>query len=216
MIRPVLAEAVGTALLSAAVIGAGQGAAALGPVGLIPVSAVVGLALFVLITVFSRVSGGHVNPVVSLLFLARGDIGGRQAVAYAGAQVTGAVAGVVLVHAMFGLPLVQAGVAARAAPSLWLSETVAAFTLILVIAGGMHVRPALVPALVGAISAAGVWFTASGGFSNPAVMVARALTATPGGIEPAHAPMYMLAQVVGAALAIAVARGLFTGGDGPR
>lgn len=141
MIRPVLAEAVGTALLSAAVIGAGQGAAALGPVGLIPVSAVVGLALFVLITVFSRVSGGHVNPVVSLLFLARGDIGGRQAVAYAGAQVTGAVAGVVLVHAMFGLPLVQAGVAARAAPSLWLSETVAAFTLILAIAGGCMCDP---------------------------------------------------------------------------
>lgn len=213
--RAALAEAIGTAMLAAAVIGAGQGAAGLGALAPVPVSAVVGLSLFTLITVFSRVSGGHINPAVSLLFLSRGDIGPSRAGAYVVAQLLGAVAGVLMVHAMFGLPVLQGGTIARSGASLWLSEGVATFCLILVIAGGMHVRPALVPALVGGISACGVWFTASGGMANPAVTLARALTATPGGILPGHVPMLVLSQLAGAAAAILVARGLFATDDPP-
>ena len=130
----------------------------------------------------------------------------RRAGVFAAAQLAGAVAGAVLTHALFDQPLAQLGQVARSGPHLWLSEALATFGLIAVAVLGSHHRPAQVPALVGLYVFAGFWFWSSTGFENPAVTVARALTASGAGIRPADAPAYIAAQLAGAALAVVLLR----------
>lgn len=210
LVRRLVAEAIGSAFLLATVIGSslmGQalagGSAAL---ALFVTSTSTGAMLVVLIWLFAPVSGGHLNPVVSLAFAASGALRWREVLPYTAAQFVGFIAGVCIAHAMFGLPALQWAEEARTGPGIWLAEGVATFGLILVVIGCSARTPAVVPAAVGLFIAAAYWFTASTGFANPAMTVARAFTATPAGILPAHVPGFLLAQMAGAGLAIAAGR----------
>jgi glycerol uptake facilitator-like aquaporin len=208
--RRLCAEFLGTALLLAVIAGSGVMAEnlAAGQTGmaLLPHSMAIGAILFVLITLLGPVSGAHFNPAVSASFVLRGDMGRREAATYAAVQVAGAIAGVWIAHLMFDLAIIQASAKSRTGLGQWVSELVATFGLILVILGGLKVRPQAIPAMVGLYIMAGLWFTASTSFANPAVTIARALTDTFSGIAPADAPAFIAAQFAGAALALPVAR----------
>jgi glycerol uptake facilitator-like aquaporin len=204
--RRLAAEAAGTALLVATVIGSGIMAQRLtGDVALqllanaLPTAAI----LVVLITVLAPISGAHFNPAVTLVFAIRREIGRGEALAYAATQLAGALAGTMLAHAMFGLPLLEAGVQMRGGGAQWLAETVATFGLVAVIVGGLAARAAAVPALVGLYIGAAYWFTASTSFANPAVTLARGFTTSFAGIRLADVPAFVLAQLLGAILAAA-------------
>ena len=204
-----LAEFIGTAFLLAAVVGSGIMGAALAEgndaVALLANAAATAAMLYVLIELFAPVSGAHFNPAVTLALALRRGVGAREAALYLVAQLAGAFAGVLLAHAMFDLPLVQAGVQARTGPAQWLSEAVATFGLLLTILLGVERRPAAVPALVAAYIFAAYWFTASTSFANPAVTLARSITASFSGIRAMDATAFVAAQVLGALLAVAVA-----------
>ena len=204
-----LAEFIGTAFLLAAVVGSGIMGAALADgndaVALLANAAATAAILYVLIELFAPVSGAHFNPAVTLALALRRGVGAREAALYLVAQLAGAFAGVLLAHAMFDLPLVQAGVQARTGPAQWLSEAVATFGLLLTILLGVERRPAAVPALVAAYIFAAYWFTASTSFANPAVTLARSITASFSGIRAMDAAAFVAAQVLGAMLAVAVA-----------
>lgn len=209
--RRLAAEFLGTALLTAVVFGSAAMGAALTPdagLGLLVSSIATGLALFVLITIFAPVSGAHLNPAVTLVFLTRAEITGAEAGLYLALQVLGALAGAIAAHLMFGLSWLEWSAIARAAPRLWWSEGIATFGLVLVILGGIAARGP-VPALVGAYIAAGYWFTASTAFANPAMTFARTLTGTGAGIRLADLAPYLLAQLAGAAVAALLGRWLF-------
>lgn len=215
--RATVAEAIGTALLLAAVVGSGEMGVRLAggniALALLANAGAAAGALYVLIACLGPVSGAHFNPAVSLVDWLRGELPGRRLAAYVPAQVTGAVAGVVLAHAMFGLALLQVGTQVRTGPAQWLSESVATAGLVMVILLGRWQRPQAVPALVAAYIFAAYWFTASTSFANPAVTLARSFTTSFAGIAPADAIGFVLAQLPGAglgwALSVAVAgRGL--------
>ena len=144
-------------------------------------------------------------PAVSLVAALQRALPWRDAARYIAAQVSGGVAGTMLAHAMFDLPLLQWGMAARSGGGQWLAEAMATFGLVLVILLGMRLRRDAVPALVGCYIIAAYWFTASTAFANPAVTLARALTDSFSGIRPVDAPGFMLAQIAGALLALALA-----------
>ena len=209
-----LAEFIGTAFLLAAVVGSGIMGAALADgndaVALLANAAATAAMLYVLIELFAPVSGAHFNPAVTLALALRRGVGAREAALYLVAQLAGAFAGVLLAHAMFDLPLVQAGVQARTGPAQWLSEAVATFGLLLTILLGIERRPAAVPALVAAdsIAAGGCSAStacASPSFANPAVTLARSITASFSGIRAMDTTAFVAAQVLGALLAVAVA-----------
>jgi glycerol uptake facilitator-like aquaporin len=209
MSRRLAAEFLGTLLLLATVVGSGvmgdalaQGNAA---IALLANAAATAGILYVLIACLGPVSGAHFNPVVTLALRWRGDIGRGEALAYLGMQVAGAIAGVLLAHAMFDLALLQPGVRERSGAAQWLSEGVATFGLLCTILFGLRHRPAAIPALVASYIFAAYWFTASTSFANPAVTLARALTQTFAGIRPIDAPGFIAAQLAGAVLAVAVA-----------
>jgi len=208
------AEALGTALLLAAVVGSGimgqSLAAGNTAVALLANTLATAAALVMLITTLGPVSGAHFNPVVSLSAAWNRTLSWADAALYTVAQVTGAILGVLLAHAMFALPLLQASTHIRSGSAQLLSEGVATFGLLLVIAGCSRFRPADIPVTVAAYITSAYWFTASTSFANPAVTLARSLTDTFAGIRPADAPGFILAQLLGAALATAVARWLFT------
>ena len=212
MSRPLAAEFIGTLFLLAAVVGSGiMGEALAGgndAIALLGNTAATGAMLAVLITVFGPTSGAHFNPAVTLAFVLRREIAGGLAVAYVIAQVLGGLAGMMLAHAMFDLDLLQSATKARAGAGQWLAEGVATFGLVATILGTLRARPSAVPAMVGLYITAGYWFTASTSFANPAVTLARAWTDTFSGILPAHAPAFVLAQLVGAAAAVALFRWL--------
>lgn len=212
MRRALLAEGVGTALLLATVVGSGvMGESLAGgnvALALLANAAATAGALYVLITVLGPVSGAHFNPVVTLVMRLRGDIGTRTALAYVAVQCVAAVAGVLLAHAMFDLAWIQPGVRARAGGAQWLSEGVATFGLLLTILLGARHHARALPALVAAWIFAAYWFTASTAFANPAVTLSRALTRTFSGIRPDNVPAFVLAQLGGALLALAVVRGI--------
>jgi len=212
MARPLAAEFVGTLFLLAAVVGSGiMGEALAGgndAIALLGNTAATGAMLAVLITVFGPISGAHFNPAVTLAFVLRREIAGGLAAAYVIAQVLGGLAGMMLAHAMFDLDLLQSATKARAGTGQWLAEGVATFGLVATILGTLRARPSAVPAMVGLYITAGYWFTASTSFANPAVTLARAWTDTFSGILPAHAPAFVLAQLVGAAAAVALFRWL--------
>ena len=212
MSRSLAAEFIGTLFLLAAVVGSGiMGEALAGgndAIALLGNTAATGAMLAVLITVFGPISGAHFNPAVTLAFVLRREIAGGLAVAYVIAQVLGGLAGMMLAHAMFDLDLLQSATKARAGAGQWLAEGVATFGLVATILGTLRARPSAVPAMVGLYITAGYWFTASTSFANPAVTLARAWTDTFSGILPAHAPAFVLAQLVGAAAAVALFRWL--------
>ncbi len=210
--RRLAAEGLGTALLVATVVGSGIMADRLTTdtaLALLGNTIPTGAILFVLITVLGPLSGAHFNPAVTVVFAARGDLSRRDALCYVLAQVAGGIAGTMLAHLMFDLPVLQLATNARTGLSQWVSEAVAAFGLVAVILGGLAARSQAVPALVGLYITAAYWFTASTSFANPAVTLARALTDTFSGIRPVDAPGFIIAQLSGAVLALLVARWLF-------
>ena len=208
------AEALGTALLLAIVVGSGiMGEALAGgnvAVALLGNTLATGAGLYVLITIFGPVSGAHFNPAVTFSFLLRREISLSLAGAYVGAQLLGAVAGVYLAHAMFDLDILQVSLKARAGAGQALGEATATFGLVLTILGCLRFRPESVAMAVGLFITAGYWFTSSTSFANPAVTIARTLTDTFAGVRPADAPTFLLAQFSAAALAVGTAAFLFT------
>jgi len=195
------AEALGTALLLAIVVGSGvMGERLAGgnqAVALLGNTLATGAGLVVLITVFGPVSGAHFNPVVSLVFALRRELPAGRAAAYVAVQVAAAIAGVWLAHAMFDLPLWQVSQKVRAGPAQALSEAVATFGLVGTILGTLRFRPDFTPAAVGLYITSAYWFTASTSFANPAVTIARSLSDTFAGIAPAGVPLFVAAQIVG-------------------
>ena len=165
--------------------------------------------LLVLISVLGPVSGAHMNPAVTLVAVLRRDLTAGDGTGYVVAQLIGGVAGVLLAHAMFEMPLWELGVKVRSGAGQWLSEGVATFALVLAILGGVRHKPQWLPAIVAAVITAGYWFTASTSFANPAITLARALTDSFSGIRPADAPAFIAAQFAGAILAAGGARLLF-------
>lgn len=210
--RPVIAEALGTLLLVSTVVGSGIMAARLTAdmaLALLGNTVATGAILVVLIGVLGPVSGAHFNPAVSLVMAIRRDLGWMPALAYMAAQVAGGLAGTVLAHLMFDLPMLQASASVRTGAGQWLAEAVATFGLVAVILGGLRARPTAMPALVGLYIAAAYWFTASTSFANPAVTLARMLSDSFAGIRPTDVPAFILAQLAGALLALALAGWLF-------
>lgn len=207
------AEALGSLLLFACVIGSGVMAERLSDgnvaVALLGNTLATAAMLLVLVSVLGPVSGAHMNPAVTLVAVLRRELTAGDGAAYVAAQVAGGLAGVVLAHAMFEMPLWELGVKVRTGPGQWLSEGVATFALVIAILGGVRHKPEWVPAIVAAVITAGYWFTASTSFANPAITLARALTDSFSGIRPVDAPAFIVAQIVGACVAAVAARMLF-------
>jgi glycerol uptake facilitator-like aquaporin len=164
--------------------------------------------LATLIALLRPLSGAHFNPAVSLAEALRGRMGWRETAAYIGVQVVGCCVGAVLAHAMFELPLIQSSTHVRAGAPQMLAEFVATFGLLLVVLG--HRRAEDAPWMVAAWIGAAYWFTASTSFANPAITIARSLTNTFSGIRPIDAPWFILAQIVGALIALGTASVLFS------
>jgi glycerol uptake facilitator-like aquaporin len=212
--RAVAAEALGSLILLAAIVGSGIMASRLsldGAVQLFCTTLATAAALFVLILLFAPVSGAHFNPLVSVCAVLNRALRPRAALAYMVAQALGAVAGVCLAHAMFGAPFFTWGNTARHGSGLWLSEGVATFGLILTIAGTTQRGPETGAAAVALYIAAAYWFTASTSFANPAVTLARAFTASLTGIRPADVTGFVAAQCAGAFVGFVAGRMLFPG-----
>jgi len=209
-VRPVLAEALGTALLLAAVVGSGiMGERLAGgnvAIALLANAIATGGALFALIVLFGPISGAHFNPVVTLALTLRHESPARWVLPFLAAQIIGAILGVWLAHLMFDLPILQASTKLRTGIGQWTAEATATFGLVLLILIGVRKAPERLPAAVAAYIVGAYWFTASTSFANPAVTIARALSDTFAGIAPADAPGFIAAQLVGAALALLAAK----------
>jgi glycerol uptake facilitator-like aquaporin len=207
------AEVIGSGLLVATVVGSGimaerlaGGNVAVALLGnTIPTAAI----LYVLITMLGPVSGGHFNPVVTLVFALRRELPWSSVGPFMAAQVIGGVLGTVLAHIMFDQSILQFSATARTGTAQWVSEMVATFALVLTILGTLRARPEAVPISVALVITAAYWFTASTSFANPAVTIARALSNTFAGIAPADVPAFIVAQFLGAGLALLAAEGVF-------
>jgi glycerol uptake facilitator-like aquaporin len=210
--RRATAEAVGTAMLLAAVVGSGiMGERLSGgnvALALLANTLATGAALVALILTFGSISGAHFNPAVTLADASQGGLAWREVPAYIGAQIAGAFAGVAAAHVMFGLPLFFASRHERFGASQLFSEFVATFGLLAVIWGCARLRSSAVPFAVAAYITAAYWFTASTSFANPAVTLARSASDTFAGIRPLDAPAFIIAQLLGAAAATALFRWL--------
>jgi glycerol uptake facilitator-like aquaporin len=208
--RSAAAEALGAALLLAAVVGSGimgeRLAAGNAAIALLANSLATGFALIALIVAFAARSGAHFNPVVTLALALRGRFEGSRVAAYLAAQFIGALLGVVLAHAMFDLALVQASQTLRSSPGQWLSEVVATFGLVFLVLSLDRRTAWAAPFAIGGYIAAAYWFTASTSFANPAVTLARGFTATFAGIGLGNVPAFVASQLAGAGLAIAADR----------
>jgi glycerol uptake facilitator-like aquaporin len=203
--RRLASEALGTALLVATVVGSGVMAERLtGDLALALLGNTVptGAILVVLITILGPISGAHFNPAVTLVFTLKRDLTPRDALLYVAAQIAGGIAGTVLAHAMFALPLVEASLKMRTGGAQWLAEAVAAFGLLATILAGIRFERAAVPWLVGLYITAAYWFTSSTSFANPAVAIARSMTNTFSGIRPADLPGFIVAELCGAVAAL--------------
>lgn len=198
--RRLAAEALGTALLVATVVGSGIMAESLTKdvaLALLANTVATGAILVVLITMLGPVSGAHFNPAVSLMFALRRELPMREAGLYSAAQIGGGIAGTVAAHLMFALPVVATSMHVRTGVAQWFSEAVATFGLVLTILAGIRFDKRAVPVLVGLYITSAYWFTASTSFANPAVAVARSLTDTFSGIRPLDLPGFIAAQLVG-------------------
>ena len=202
--RRLTAEFLGTALLVATVVGSGIMAVNLSrDVGLQLLGNTIptGAMLVVLITILGPISGAHFNPAVTLVFLARREVGFGASLLYVAAQIMGGIAGTIIAHVMFDLPIIELSEKVRTGGSQWFAEFIATFGLVATILGGVRFQPSGVPWLVGLYITAAYWFTASTSFANPAVAIARSLTNTFSGINPANLPGFMIAQLIGALVA---------------
>lgn len=216
----VAAEFIGTALLLATIIGSGIMAAKLAAgndaIALLGNTLPTGAMLVVLISIFCPVSGAHFNPAVSGIFCLRGDIAPPLAFAYVAAQLCGGLIGVIAAHAMFDLPLAELATKARTGSGQWLAEALATFGLLLTIIGTLRTKPDAIALNVGLFITAAYWFTASTSFANPAVTIARAFSDTFAGIRLPDVAPFIVAQLMGAALAMPVTEWLFRPGLRPQ
>ena len=218
--RRLVAEAIGTMLLLAAVVGSGIMADRLSggnqAIALLANTIATGAALIALILTFGPVSGAHFNPAVSIADASQGGLSWADAGAYIVAQLLGAFLGVGLAHVMFGAPLYSWSTHARAGSAQIVSEVVATFGLLSVIWGCARTRPNAVAFAVGAYITAAYWFTSSTSFANPAVTLARALTDTFAGIRPLDVPGFITAQLAGGMAATLLFRWLIPGSSETR
>ncbi|MGI9271290.1 MAG: aquaporin [Woeseiaceae bacterium] len=213
--RKLTAEAVGTALLLATVVGSGimaenlaGGNAAIALLGnTIPTGAI----LVVIILMFGPISGAHFNPAVTLAFAIRKDISVATGGLYIAVQIAAAIVGVWVAHAMFDVSLLQTSEHARTGEAQWFSEAVATFGLVFAILGTLRWGTRVVAPTVGLYITAAYWFTASTSFANPAVTIGRTLTDSFSGILPAHAPAFVAAQLAGGVVAVLLANWIFAG-----
>ncbi|HWH75473.1 MAG TPA: MIP/aquaporin family protein [Methylibium sp.] len=205
--RRLLAEGLGTMLLLAIVIGSGIMAERLAggnvAIALTANTLATVWGLFVLIEVFGPLSGAHFNPAVTLVMAVRRALGWELAAAYVAVQLLGAMLGAWLAHAMFGEAIWQFSAKLRSGPGQWLAEAVASAGLLLVI---LRAAPGRAGALVACWIGAAYWFTASTSFANPAAAFGRMLSDSFAGIAPASVPGFVAAELVGAALGLALHR----------
>ena len=210
--RRLAAEAIGTAILLAGIVGSGIMAERLAggneAIALLANMAATGAILAVLILVFGPISGGHFNPAVTVSFVMQRALRPGTAAAYIAVQIVAALVGVALAHLMFDEPLVQAALKTRSGPGIWAAEVVATAGLVATIIGCLRFRPEAVAYAVGLYISAGYWFTASTSFANPAVTIGRAFTDSFTGIRAADAPAFIVAEMVGAVAATLVFRWL--------
>jgi glycerol uptake facilitator-like aquaporin len=215
--RRLAAEALGTALLVATVVGSGIMAETLTKdvaLALLGNTLPTGAILVVVISILGPISGAHFNPAVSLVFAFKGELTPREALGYVVAQVAGGIAGTMVAHAMFALPLIDASLKTRTGGAQWFAEGVAAFGLVATILAGVRFNRAAVPWLVGLYITAAYWFTASTSFANPAVAIARSMTNTFSGIRPADLPGFIAAELCGAVAALIFMNWLLRGAGG--
>jgi glycerol uptake facilitator-like aquaporin len=205
--RRLVAEGLGTAMLVATVVGSGIMSETLTTdvaLALLANTIATGAILVVLISTLGPISGAHFNPAVSLVFNLRGELPARDAALYSLVQVVGGIVGAAVAHAMFELPLLQSSTHVRTGGAQWFSESVAAFGLVAVILAGIRFERKAVPMLVGLYITAAYWFTSSTSFANPAVAIARSFTDTFSGIRPVDLPGFIVAQVAGGVIALAL------------
>ena len=212
--RRLLAEYLGSAFLAAVVIGSGIAAQQLSPndtgLALLENAAATAAGLFAIILMFGAVSGGHFNPVVSLVDAHFGGLGRRDALAYIPAQVAGCITGAIAANVMFALAAISISTHHRASPAHLFAEVIATLGLLLVIFSLARTgRAATAPAAVGAYIGAAYWFTSSTSFANPAITVGRMFSDTFAGIAPASVPGFVVAQLIGGAVAVVVIRALY-------
>ena len=209
----IFAEFLGAGFLLVAVVGSGIMAEKLADgnvaLALLANAIATGCMLYCIITLFGPVSGAHFNPIVTLAFVVRGDMPIKRAGAYIAAQIFGAIAGVLLTHAMFDQSLFQLSQTSRTGAPLWISEIFASFGLLLIIFGGLAQNSKAIASMVALYITGAYWFTSSTSFANPAVSTARALSDTFAGIYPAHVPMFILCQLIGMALALVAVRAIY-------
>jgi len=199
--RRLAAEALGTGILVATVVGSGIMAETLTrdvALALLCNTLPTGAILVVLITVLGPISGAHFNPAVTLVFTGKRELPTNEAALYILAQIAGGMAGTIVAHLMFGLPPIDFSLKVRTGGAQWLAEAVAAFGLVATILAGIRFQRTAVPWLVGLYITAAYWFTASTSFANPAVAIARSLTNTFAGIRPIDLPGFIIAELGGA------------------
>jgi glycerol uptake facilitator-like aquaporin len=216
--RRVVAEALGTALLVATVVGSGIMAESLTrdvALALLGNTLPTGAILVVLIAILGPISGAHFNPAVTLIFALKRELAPRDALLYIVVQIAGGIAGTMMAHAMFALPLLDASLKMRTGGAQWLAEGVAAFGLIATILAGIRFERASVPWLVGLYITAAYWFTSSTSFANPAVAIARSMTNSFSGIRAVDLPGFIAAEFCGALVALMLMSWLLrAGGEG--
>jgi glycerol uptake facilitator-like aquaporin len=216
--RRLTAEALGTALLVATVVGSGITAESLTKdvaLALLGNTLPTGAILVVLIAILGPISGAHFNPAVSLVFALKRELTPRDALLYMTVQIIGGIAGTMMAHAMFALPLLGASLKMRTGGAQWLAEGVAAFGLVATILAGLRFDRPAIPWLVGLYITAAYWFTSSTSFANPAVAIARSMSNTFSGIRPADLPGFIAAELCGALAALMLMSWLLrAGGEG--
>ncbi len=211
--RRLAAEALGTGLLVATVVGSGIMAETLTKdvgLALLCNTLATGAILVVLITILGPISGAHFNPAVSLVFALKRDLRPRETGLYMLAQIIGGVLGTFAAHLMFGLPMLETSLKMRTGGAQWFAEWVATFGLVITILAGLRFARSSVPWLVGLFITAAYWFTASTSFANPAVAIARSLTNTFSGIRPVDVPGFVVAQLFGAVCGLLLASWLLS------
>lgn len=217
--RRLAAEALGSFFLFAGVLGSGVMAENLAggnvAIALLANTIATGAILYVIIAMFASVSGAHYNPAVTLAFAIRGEIGWRDSVAYIVVQVAAGILAAWAVHLMFDLPILQFSTKVRTGLGQWTGELVATFGLVLTILVLVRERKEAIPAGVALYITAAYWFTSSTSFANPAIAIVRSLSDTFAGIAPADVPGFIAAQLVGAVLAVGLARWLYAGRSEP-
>ena len=211
--RAILAEALGSFLLFATVIGSGIMAERLAggnlAIALLGNTLATGAILFVLITMLGPVSGAHLNPAVTLIMRLRGHIRSDTAIVYIVAQLAGGILGVWAAHLMFDVPIIQMSMKSRSGTGQLVGEAIATFGLVLTILGTARMHPQSIPASVALYITAAYWFTSSTSFANPAITIARSLSDSFAGIAPACVPAFIAAQLAGAVVAHLVSEALF-------